>query len=164
MSGVSVWRPEQETKTTQRSRSALFTLAAERDHFDLLVSLRFVRCTGLQLLPSLIGVTVRANAPYPGDRGAQLLVGGALAHHRLQVETVFSEQARDQLSIGCQADSRAAAAEGLGHGTDDPDRALAIQEFVVHSRRAALIAAEFTDRKSGMDRVQHFLLGIDLLA
>src|SRR5262249_591427 len=61
-------------------------------------------------------------APHPPDRGeevAQLLVRRAVAQSPAEIVAATAEEASEELAFGREARSRAAAAEWLGHGSDD---------------------------------------------
>src|SRR3979490_84946 len=74
------------------------------------------------------------------DVGEQILVRSSLAHQRAQVMIVLAEQARAQLAVGGQPDTRTVATEGLRNRGDEADFAgCAIGEAVLPGGFAALV-------------------------
>ena len=61
------------------------------------------------------------------------------------------KQAGDDFTVRRQAHPRAARAKGLGHRRDHADIAVAVDKFVIHRRRAALVPADFSERITGVD-------------
>src|ERR1700676_2255219 len=93
------------------------------------------------------------------DIGDQILVASSFAEKRAEVVVVLAEKTSAQLAVRGQADTRAVAAEGLRHRSDQADLARRAVGKAVFTSGFAPLVRNLLQRPPGMNALVHFPRG-----